>query len=533
MTDSVTGAVAPSPPGWQSWPAARWAGLSTGVKMLLIMSLGLLPLGVMAVLASIDNARANRAGSDAEARGLLAVEAQKFTLALSRNATAIRAARDAIAETSDPAGLCWRTLDRLGHQPYTPGRFALYGAAATPRCASPGFTPPAPPRAAGEVGRVVIEPGGAAMLIFLYDPSGAIDGAIEYRRETLASVVDTPRAPGNFSLEVAQGGRVMPLRAAPGGGGPLLREVVAEQLLGNGQFALRLRTFVPPVNLNELLVILTPILMWLWASLVGWLIVQRLLLRPLARIQGVISAYKPGDQGVDLPAIRSPAREIGALGDAFHQVTQVVARKEADLEAGLVRQTRLVREVHHRVKNNLQVVASLLNLHSRGAKSPEVAAAYASIQRRVDALAVVHRNHYAELEANRGVALKSLLSELGANLRAGAPDEAGAMQVRLDIAPLYTTQDAAVSIAFLVTEIVEFGMLSGAEAVWIALEPEGPGRARLSIEIEGLDGTEANPFAERFDRIVTGLARQLRSALDRDPGRNRYSLLVGILGEAP
>jgi two-component system, sensor histidine kinase PdtaS len=80
-----------------------------------------------------------------------------------------------------------------------------------------------------------------------------------------------------------------------------------------------------------------------------------------------------------------------------------------------------IREVHHRVKNNLQVVASLLNLHARGAKTEDASAAYASIQRRVDALAVVHRNHYAELEENRGVALKPLISELGANLRANAP----------------------------------------------------------------------------------------------------------------
>jgi two-component system, sensor histidine kinase PdtaS len=197
----------------------------------------------------------------------------------------------------------------------------------------------------------------------------------------------------------------------------------------------------------------------------------------------------------------------------------------------VVRQTRLVREVHHRVKNNLQVVSSLLNLHARGSANEEVAAAYASIQRRVDALAVVHRNHYAELEANRGVALKSLLSELGANLRATAPASAAGMQIRLDAAPLYATQDAAVSVAFLVTEIVEFGMLSGAELVSVVLEATAPGSARLSVAVDALAGNfDCDPaLAERFDRIVTGLARQLRSALDRDPARGRYSVTIGIL----
>src|SRR5690606_7061385 len=144
---------------------------------------------------------------------------------------------------------------------------------------------------------------------------------------------------------------------------------------------------------------------------------------------------------------------------------------EAELEAAVARQTRLVREVHHRVKNNLQVVASLLNIHSRGATNEEAAAAFGSIQRRVDALAVVHRNHYAEFEAHRGVALKPLVSELAANLRATAPARAADMQIRLDIAPVNVTQDVAASVAFLITEVAEFGMLCGARDLSIVIEP--------------------------------------------------------------
>ena len=84
-------------------------------------------------------------------------------------------------------------------------------------------------------------------------------------------------------------------------------------------------------------------------------------------------------------------------------------------------QRRLVREVHHRVKNNLQVVASLLNIHGRSAETAEARAAYDGIGRRVGALSIVHRNHFAEMEENRGIALRPLLSELAAELRAGAP----------------------------------------------------------------------------------------------------------------
>jgi two-component sensor histidine kinase len=506
-----------------------WVRLPTGLKMLIILSIGLLPLGIIAVMASVDSARDNRAKSRVETQSLLAVHAQRYTTALARNSYTIRAARDAIIDARDPAAACRRTLDRLAHYPNTPGRFALYGLEAAPRCVSSGFVPPRAPAADGQIARVILSRGGERVDIFLYDPSGAIEGIAQYRRETLAGIVDTPPMEGNFALDLVQGDRILPLRRAASTPG-LDGAITADFPFAQGQFVLRIRNAVPGFALSDLLAVLAPVLMWLWASLVGWIIVQRLLLQPLGRIQNVISAYRPGDSGIDLPSIRSPAREISNLGEAFDRVTRTVAHHEAELEAAVIRQSRLVREVHHRVKNNLQVVSSLLNLHARGATGEDVAAAYASIQRRVDALAVVHRNHYAELEENKGVALKPLVSELAANLRANAPARAASMQIRLDIRSFYATQDVAVSVAFLITEIVEFGMLCGAGIVSVTLDADEPDGARLSIEVDALAGdVECDPaLEERFDRIITGLARQLRSTLTRDPERGLYSVRITV-----
>lgn len=512
---------------------SRWARLSTGLKMWIILSLGLLPLGVIAVVASVNNARANRETARNEAQALLAQHVQRFTLALSRNAFTIRSGRDAVLEFGDTEGICRRTLGRLGRFPNVSGRFAIYGRDPARPCLSPNFTPPPAPAAHGEPGRAVIMPGGDRIEIFLYEPNGTVEGITEYDRATLARTVDDPRLPGDFALELVQGDRVMRLRAMSANG-ERGSQVTESNAFPNGQYAMRIRLPMPALGLNEVFIVLTPILMWLWASFIGWIIVQRVLLRPLKRIQNVMSAYKPGDPAVDLPAVNNTAQEIGALGQAFGRVTQTVARHEAELEAAVVRQTRLVREVHHRVKNNLQVVASLLNLHSRGSRNEDVAAAYASIQRRVDALAVVHRNHYAELEENRGVALKPLITELTANLRATAPASAAGMQIRLDVGPLYVTQDVAVSVAFLITEIAEFGMLCGAGLVSVTLDRDGPGFARLSIQIDALAGSPDcdTAFQERFDRIVTGLARQLRSELEREPERGLYSVRVAIIEQA-
>ena len=173
-------------------------------------------------------------------------------------------------------------------------------------------------------------------------------------------------------------------------------------------------------------------------------------------------ATSPARATLDLPRKLGPATEIQELRDAFARAIARVDESEREMADALEGQRRLVREVHHRVKNNLQVVASLLNIHGRSAGTPEARAAYAGISRRVGALSIVHRNHFAEMEENRGIALRPLLSELAAELRAGAPEDARGLIIELDLDTVYTTQDVAVAVAFLVTEIVEFAMLQRA-----------------------------------------------------------------------
>lgn len=509
--------------------AAFWARLATGPKMLAILTLGLLPLGAIAIATSIHNARENSAERSTQIVARLDEKAERLNELLARSAGTMRAANAAVAAAPSGSRACVVALRRLATLQSVPGRYALYRADGTPRCATSGFTPAA--ARAGNPGMTLgISPDGQALRVGLYDENGRIEGMAEFGRAALRDLTFIPGTSADFNLELIGGGRRMLLRDDYRSV-PFVQAVADTTPIGEDGFQLRILLGEAPVRAVDLLLILLPVLMWLAAALIGWFIVNRLLLLPLARIQRVVSRYKPGDPPLDLSTLRSPAKEIGELGQAFDQVTRTVARHEADLEAAVERQKRLVREVHHRVKNNLQVVASLLNLHSRGSPNDEVAAAYASIQRRVDALAVVHRNHYAELEENRGVALKPLVSELAANLRATAPAQAAGMQIRLDVAPLHTTQDAGVSVAFLITEIVEYGMLCGAGTVSIVLEADETGAARLSVEADSLAGdAECDPaLGERFERIVIGLARQLRSALDRDPDRGRYSVRIAVI----
>jgi two-component sensor histidine kinase len=295
----------------------------------------------------------------------------------------------------------------------------------------------------------------------------------------------------------------------------------------NGELTARATALIPRITTLDRLLLLMPLLMWILAALVTWLLVTRLLIRPLKQLRRAVSAYEPG-HSVDLPRKLGPATEIRELRDAFRRAFTRVEESEADMSRALDGQRRLVREVHHRVKNNLQVVASLLNIHSRSAPTPEAQSAYAGIARRVGALSIVHRNHFAEMEENKGIALRPLVTELSAELRAGAPDEARGLIIELDVDSVHSTQDVAVSVAFLITEIVEFAMVHRPrDAVEVSLRRTSELTARLVIGSPVLNPDESEqPGKVQFERIVSGLAKQLRSPLERRLGRYCVDLPV-------
>ena len=519
----------------KGWLASRYARLSTGLKMALIFSAALLPLGLVAILVSIMSAEEKQADRREETISRLELKAQRLNSAFSRSVLTINTASVAVSFAPPGSGVCETTLRQLEQGP-VPVRYALYAGDGNLRCASAGFQPSlqgASARRSGTIAR--LHPDGSALSLFVFGGRGELEGVAEYSRQALGELTYIPGTSLDFNLDLSDGAKRMVLRS-DFKAGAWRQRVEDTRSVAGGQLRLSILLSAVPMTLADVLLILLPVLMWIFATLIGWWILSRLLLRPLARMERAVAAYRPGDRELALPHVATPAREIRELGEAFDRAVRTLAHHEAELEAAVERQTKLVREVHHRVKNNLQVVASLLNIHSRGSPNEEVAAAYASIQRRVDALAVVHRNHYAELEENRGVALKPLISELAANLRATAPASALGMTIRLSLEPYYVTQDVAVSVAFLITEMAEYAMLCGAGTVSIALTGEGagPGTSQLTIESDSLRpgaGCDAM-LTERFERIVTGLSRQLRSTIDRDPEAGRYTLAIAVVDKA-
>ena len=110
--------------------------------MLLILSLGVLPLGLIAILASVESARDTGARRAEQTLAKLDLKAQRVNGLLSRSSGTIRAASTAIALTPPGSSICETTLLRLERAQSSIGRFALYGNDNVPRCAPPLRLPP-------------------------------------------------------------------------------------------------------------------------------------------------------------------------------------------------------------------------------------------------------------------------------------------------------------------------------------------------------------------------------------------------------
>ncbi|HUE79271.1 MAG TPA: sensor histidine kinase [Sphingomicrobium sp.] len=505
--------------------SSRFAALPTAAKLLLILSAAMLPIGIALVWLAESGIRAadqvSRGRTDEQAR----TAARAIESLIARNALALRiAANGALA--GGPAGACDRAQRSLAVAPGVAQQFELNRPDGTQLCAVGEITEPADLTlvAPGDI-RLRVAPAADALILRVGVIGGMATGSIpaaEMRSAALErhSTIETLMIDdGRRRLRLIQGG------AADDRDRGLS---VSEWPLGNDEITVRIRAKVPLITTVDRLMLLLPFLMWITAALISWLLVTRLLIRPLRRLERAVTRLQPGDGANVLPDKLGPATEIQELRDAFARGLERIEQSEQEMADALDGQRRLVREVHHRVKNNLQVVASLLNIHGRTAETPEARAAYAAIGRRVGALSIVHRNHFAEMEDNRGIAVRPLLSELAAELRAGAPESARALSIDLELESVYTTQDVAVAVAFLVTEIIEHAMLRAPEEpVEVALRRSSELTARLEICSPVLVPDDAKtPEKVQLERVIAGLAKQLRSTLERKLGRYSADLPV-------
>ncbi|MBT4099723.1 MAG: hypothetical protein HOE86_18870, partial [Gemmatimonadetes bacterium] len=132
--------------------------------------------------------------------------------------------------------------------------------------------------------------------------------------------------------------------------------------------------------------------------------VLRVIARPIDSLIGTANRISQ-DQDYSLRARKFADDDLGSLVDEFNEMLLLIQQREEELERRVSERTVelqdsldekvvLLKEVHHRVKNNLQIIASLLSLQSNQINDEETLALFANSEHRVRAMATIHERLY-------------------------------------------------------------------------------------------------------------------------------------------
>jgi two-component sensor histidine kinase len=214
-----------------------------------------------------------------------------------------------------------------------------------------------------------------------------------------------------------------------------------------------------------------------------------------------------GNSGINQKLIA----EIAIRMDSEKQLIKTVGEKEV-----------LLREVHHRVKNNLQIIISLLNLQSRYMKDETTLSAFRDSQNRIKAMALVHEKLYLSTDISR-INLDDYIRFLGNNLFQFFGVKGKGITLTMDIRDISLAMDTATPIGLIINELISNSLKHAF--------PKGR-RGEISITIKRENNSLTILFADTGVgipqdsdwqnakslglRLVTSLVEQLQGTIELD-----------------
>jgi len=232
--------------------------------------------------------------------------------------------------------------------------------------------------------------------------------------------------------------------------------------------------------------------------------------------------------GTSVPVAFSGAARVGGVNEVrgFVWVAQDLSGRiamEDELRRSLADKELLLREVHHRVKNNLQVISSLLELQADCIEDPAARAVYAESQARIRSMALIHQQLYGTTELD-SIDFGAYLDQLAMSLLQFHGGGGPAVAIRADADRVRMGIDRAMTCGLIINELVT-------NALKHAFEPGRPGTVTLGFRSDagrhvlivtddgsGLpDGYEGNGDSLGMS-LIAALVEQLEGTLRVESG---------------
>ncbi len=206
-------------------------------------------------------------------------------------------------------------------------------------------------------------------------------------------------------------------------------------------------------RLNPIGTLLLPLGAWLTAFAAVMLLSERIFIRWLDYLERIAAIYAKGRFSVrPLQAMNAPS-EIRTMARTLDEMAEAIVARDRSLTESLMEKDALMREIHHRVKNNLQIISSLLSMQQRALTDAPAKAALGDTRQRISALALIYRTLY-QSEDIRHADAREFLTELVGQLVASEASRGPVVVSKIDADSLVVDPDKLAPLALWLVEAV-------------------------------------------------------------------------------
>lgn len=224
-------------------------------------------------------------------------------------------------------------------------------------------------------------------------------------------------------------------------------------------------------------------------------------------------------------------------------VRDITERRRAQdlMQASLLEKEALLREIHHRVKNNLQITSSLLRLQERAVDDPKAREILAGTQHRIRSMALVHEKLYQSTDLAQ-IDFGEYIRTLGELLVKSFAADPSPITLRVDGAQVFLSIDTAVPCGLVINELLSNALKHAfpegrGGTIRVELIDCGEGSCEVSVSDDGVG------LPQEFDaasvttlglQLVRGLVQQIEGTLkiSNEPGRTTITVRFPMRGAA-
>lgn len=213
---------------------------------------------------------------------------------------------------------------------------------------------------------------------------------------------------------------------------------------------------------------------------------------------------------------------LGGVAWAYRRAQRdklLITEKNQLVEQSLAEKEVLLREIHHRVKNNLQIISSLLDKQARKSSDSAVRKLVKEGQERIQSMALIHQNLY-ESEQLSGIDIRSYLQELSGNIQKSQAVSAEQIQLELNVEEEKLDIDTAIPVGLILNELLTncykyaFAKQGGGKIIVDFKKQDGQYFLKVSDDGIGFIPDQAAGKTKSLGlNLVNGLVRQLEGTI--------------------